>query len=55
MKIWEVELTIGGKIFAEAKIQRGIYQGDALSPLIFVMIMKPHNHLVRKSTAGSIT
>ena len=28
----KVELTAGGKSFAEAKIQRGIFQGDALLP-----------------------
>ena len=29
MKTWRVELTVGGKNFAETKIQRGIFQGDA--------------------------
>ena len=28
MKNWRVELTAGGKSLAEAKIQRGIFQGD---------------------------
>ena len=32
MKTWRVELTARGRSFAEAKIQRGIFQGDALSP-----------------------
>ena len=32
MKTWRVELTAGGKNLAETKIQRGIFQGDALSP-----------------------
>ena len=32
MKDWRVELTAGGKSLAETKIQRGIFQGDALSP-----------------------
>ena len=32
MKAWRVELTAGGKSLDEAKIQRGIFQGDALSP-----------------------
>ena len=30
---WWVELTAGGKSLAEAKIPRGIFHGDALSPL----------------------
>ena len=29
MKIWRVELTSGGRSLAEAKIQRGVFQGDA--------------------------
>ena len=35
MKIWRVELTAGGK--------RGIFQGDALSPLLLVIAMIPLN------------
>ena len=34
MKNWRVELTAGGKSIAEVKIQSGIFQGDALSPLL---------------------
>ena len=41
MKTWRVELTAGGRNLAEAKIQRGIFQGDTLSPL---------NPLLRKCT-----
>ena len=33
----------------ETKIQRGIFQGDALSPLLAIM---PLNHILRKCTAG---
>ena len=35
-KTWRVEVTAGERSLAEAKIQRGIFQGDALSPLLFV-------------------
>ena len=52
MKTWRVELTAGGRKLAEAKIQSGIFQGDALSPLLFIMAMIPLNHLTRKCTAG---
>ena len=52
MKNWRVELTTGGKSLAETKIQRGIFQGDALSPLLFVIAMMPLNHILRKCTAG---
>ena len=34
MKTWRVELIAERKSLAEAKIQRGIFQGDALSPLL---------------------
>ena len=43
MKTWRVELT--------AKIQRGIFQGDALSPLLFIIAMMPLNYIFRKCTA----
>ena len=36
----------------EAKIQRGVFQGDALSPLLFIMAMMPLNHILRKYTSG---
>ena len=52
MKTWRVELTAGGRRLSEAKIQRGIFQGDALSPLLFIIAMMPLNHILRKFTAG---
>ena len=52
IKTWRVELTAGGRRLAEAKIQRGIFQGDALSPLLFIITMMPLNHILRKCTAG---
>ena len=53
MKTWRVELTAGGRRLAEAKVQRGIFQGDALSPLLFIIAMMPLNHILRKCTAGN--
>ena len=52
MKNWRVKLTAGVKSLAETKIQRGIFQGDALSPLLFIIAMMPLNHILRKCTAG---
>ena len=52
MKNWRVELTAGGKSLAKTKIQREIFQGDALSPLLFLIAMMPLNHILRKCTAG---
>ena len=50
MKIWKLELTAGERSLAEAKIQRGIFQGDAQSQLLIARI--PLNHILRKCTAG---
>ena len=50
-KTWRVELTAGERSLAEAKVQRGIFQGYALSPLLFIIAMMPLNHILRKCTA----
>ena len=47
-----MELTAGGRSIAEKKTQRGIFQGDALSPFLFIIVMMPLNHILRKCTAG---
>ena len=52
MQTWRVELTAGGRSIAETKIQRVIFQGDALSPLLFIRAMMPLNHILRKCAAG---
>ena len=49
---WRVELTAGGKSLAEVKIQRGIFQGDVLLLLLFVVMMMPLNHLLKKCAGG---
>ena len=52
MKNWRVELRAGGKSLAETKIQREIFQGETLSPLVFIIATMPLNHILRKCTAG---
>ena len=52
MKTWKVELTAGGRSLAEVKIQRCIFQGDTLSPSLFIIAMMPLNHILSKCTAG---
>ena len=47
-----MELTAGGQNLAAVKILRDIFQGDALSLLLFVIAMMPLNHILRKCTAG---
>ena len=48
MKNWRVELTAGGKSLAEVKIQRVIFHGDILSPLLFAMAIMLLTHNIRK-------
>ena len=50
MKNWKVKLRARGKSLAEVKIQSGIFQGHAPSPLLFVIAMIPFNHILRKCT-----
>ena len=52
MKRWRLNLTVGGKTLALVKMQIGIFHGDALSPLLFVIVMMPLNHILRKCTGG---
>ena len=52
MKTWGVELTAVGRRLAEAKIQRGIFQRNALALLLFIIFMMQLNHILRKCTAG---
>ena len=44
MKTWREEWT--------ARVQRGIFKRDALSPLLFIIATMPLNHILRKCTAG---
>ena len=39
VKTLRVELTAGGRRLAETKIQSRIFQGDTLSPLLFIIAM----------------
>ena len=39
MKQWNTELTSGNEKLCKIDIKRGIFQGDSLSPLLFVMCM----------------
>jgi hypothetical protein len=41
MSKWTTELTSCGEALGNVSIRRGIFQGDALSPLLFIMAMAP--------------
>ena len=51
-KNWIVELKAGRKTLVEVKIQRGIFQGDVLSQLPFVIAMKLLSSILKKCTRG---
>ena len=45
MENWRSKLTAEGKSLTEMKIQRVIFQGNALYPFLFVIAMMPLNHI----------
>ena len=51
MVSWQTELTSSGTSLGNVNIRRGIFQGDSLSPLIFVVCMIPLSKVLRKATA----
>ena len=51
-KNWKVELTSGGLILGEVKINRDTFQGDTLSLILFVITMIPLTILLKDMKAG---
>ena len=49
MKQWNTELMSGDQRLGNVKIRRGIFQGDSLSPLLFVLAMIPLTLMLRKT------
>ena len=49
---WQTILMSGNEELATVNIQRGIFQGDTLSPLLFVIGLIPLSHILRKVVAG---
>ncbi len=52
MKHWRTELTAGGTTLGEVNIRRGIFQGDSLSPLLFVLALIPLSKLLNDMKDG---
>ena len=45
---WKTVLTSNGAELGEVDIRRGIFQGDSLSPLLFVLVMIPLSVLLKR-------
>ena len=48
---WKLYLTSSGKVLGDVHEMRGIFQGDSLSPLLFVLSVIPISLVLRKVTA----
>ena len=52
MKSWKLELNALGKSLEEVNIRTGNFQGNSLSPLLFVLCMFTLTWLLRRAKAG---
>ena len=48
-------MTAGGRSWAEVKIQGGIFQGNAISSLEFVIAMMSRNHILWNALGAKFT
>ena len=48
MEQWKLSLTSNGEYLGEVHMKRGIFQGDSLSPLLFVLSMVSLSLILRK-------
>lgn len=52
MNKWKTLLTLNGRSLGDIEIRRGIFQGDSLSPLLFVLSLAPLSALLNKQKIG---
>ena len=52
MANWKTELRANDEVLGEVDIKRGIFQGDSLSPLLFVIIMIPLSMILKDEAKG---
>ena len=52
MTNWKVQQTSCGETLGLVNIRRGIFQGDSLSPFLFVICMIPLTEVLRKVKMG---
>ena len=51
MQQWRLSLTANGEDLGKVNMKRGIFQGDSLSPLLFVLSMVPLSLILKKVNA----
>ena len=52
MEKWKIMLCSGNSELDEVEIKQGIFQGDSLSPLVFVLALIPLRLILRKAKAA---
>ena len=52
MASWKTVLTVNGQVLDYVYIKRGIFQGDSLSPLLYVIAMIPMTTILRQTGLG---
>ena len=52
MNLWSTTLTVNGVPLGDVLIKRGIFQGDSLSPLLFVMCLAPLSAILENTQKG---
>ena len=52
MEKWNIMLCSGNSELGEVEIKRGVFEGDSLSPLVFVLALIPLSSALRKAKAA---